>query len=145
MVARNQKAKDDLRKQDIKNFIKEHPGVQTSKIAKFVYVGHRRASTLLTMMVNTGELFRAGSHNSTGYWTSETAWRADWDSRHKPEAVAPVKTRPICMAPAKQYPAAGLIFLSRKRPLGTNTIFDECKHNSQILPVLRVMAARRVS
>lgn len=129
-------------RQAILGHVKKNPGTQTNKICKLILVGHRRASTLLTMLANCGEIYRAGHHNITRYWISEEAYKADDINKvdEKKKEVSPPHPK---FNQHRRTTIGSMVYLSRKRPAGINTIFDECKQNSVvILPVLQVMARR---
>lgn len=144
MAPRIQFERNDERRKIIQQFITENPASQTKAVCELIHVGHRRASHILNLMANVGEIYRGGDHNTTRYWINESAFN-EWLERS-----APVKTRKVYRE-AESYRCSeyhrsflnGLIFLSKKRPSGTNTIFEECKQNSaMLLPVLQVMARR---
>ncbi len=144
MVSRIQFARNDERRKTIQEFIAENPASQTKAICELIFVGHRRASHILNMMANVGEIYRAGDHNTTRYWINEEAFH------HWMETASPPKARKVfrdeesyrCSEFHRNF-LSGMVFLSKKRPSGTNTIFEECKQNSEmLLPVLQVMARR---
>lgn len=143
MAPRIQFSRNDERREIIQQFITKNPGTQTKAICELIHVGHRRASHILNMMANISEIYRSGDHNTTRYWINEAAFN------ERPIKPAPEKVRKIfreeesfrCSEYHRSF-LGGLIFLSHKRPAGINTIFDECKHNSQMLPVLYIMARR---
>ena len=133
--------KTNYYRQTILDHIKKNPSTQTNQVCKLIFVGHRRASTLLMMLTNCGEIYRAGHHNITRYWISEEAYKAD--SRSKDDEKKKESSAPHSKFNRHRRTTIGsMIFLNRKRPAGINTIFDECRQNSTILPVLRVMARR---
>lgn len=105
----------------------------------------RSTNTLfISRLRNLGVIYRTGAERSPRYWLSKEKHQAYLKAKEDAE-IERLSNRQ--RKPAfKVDEMDTLIFLSKKRPSGTNTIFEECKQNSaMLLPVLRTMAARRVA
>ena len=134
----------ETRKKIIKNFVAAHNGVRRVDVQNKLGLKDTFTAELLTRIVRLGEIYRFGTGPTIRYWISEEAYKADSrskDDEKKKESSAPHSK----FNQHRRTTIGSMIFLNRKRPAGINTIFDECRQNSTILPVLRVMAARRVA
>jgi len=133
----------ETRKQAIKTFIAAHNGVRRIDVQNKLGLKDTFTANLLTRIIRLGEIYRFGTGPTIRYWISEEHMNEYNASQVEPPKP---KTRtPVIVGRKKPNNNPTMIFLSRKRPVGINTIFDECRQNSTILPVLRVMAARRVA
>ncbi|CAH0205558.1 hypothetical protein SRABI106_01630 [Rahnella aquatilis] len=134
----------ESRKEEMKRYIASKNGIRGCEIEEVLSLGRSRANAMLLKVVRLGEIYKSGAGPTTRFWINEAHY-----IQHK-EAEIPqrkyVKDKPanITVVVEKREPSP-MKFLSRKRPAGINTVFEECKQNFGILPVLQVMAARRVA
>ena len=131
-------------RQAVQQYITEHPGSQTNQISKILHVGHRQASTILRMLSNCGDIYRAGHHNVTRYWISAVAYKTEGVCGDAERETFDSKSKATSSRYNQHHRTniSSMVFLSKRRPVGINTVFEESKRNSQILPVLQVMARR---
>ena len=118
------------RRAEIVEFLASNPGAKKKDIACAVGIVYRTASTLLGALKHSGQIYATGTNHNVRYW------KVDGPMIDMPE------TEPEPIVPATSV-GRGMVFLSRRRPSGINTVFEECRHNSaMLLPVLQVMARR---
>ncbi len=134
-------------RQVVQQYITEHPGSQTNQISKILHVGHRRASSILMMLTNCGDIYRGGNHNKTRYWISAAACKKDGVCEEAEQETFESRSKGSSSRHNQHHrtTCSSMVFLSKRRPQCINTVFEECKQNFGILPVLQVMAARRVA
>jgi hypothetical protein len=130
----------ETRKKIIKNFVSSHNGVRRKEVQIKLGLGDTFTAELLTKIIQLGELYRSGNGSNIRYWISE-----DRMNEYNASQVEPPKPKtkpPVIVGRRKPNNNPTMIFLNRKRPAGINTVFEECKQNFGILPVLQVMARR---
>lgn len=134
----------EQRKKLITDYLALNNQATASELKKILHFPLSTASLFLTRLRNLGHIYRTGPATSPRYWLSESRYLA-WVKVNEDAEIEKLKT----MTRKREFEISepdSLIFLSKKRPLGTNTIFEECKQNSaMLLTVLRTMAARRVT
>lgn len=135
----------ETRKKIIKNFVAAHNGVRRVDVQNKLGLKDTFTADLLTRITRLGEIYRFGTGPTIRYWISEERMNEYNASQVEPEPISVKEVAPVskCRRSASADPE--MIFLSRKRPDGVNVVFEECKQNFGILPVLKVMAARRVA
>lgn len=133
----------ETRKQAIKTFIAAHNGVRRIDVQNKLGLKDTFTAELLTRIVRLGEIYRIGTGPTIRYWISEERMNEFMSSQSEPVPVKEMAPVSKCRRSVSADPE--MIFLSRKRPAGVNVVFEECKQNFGILPVLKVMAARRVA
>lgn len=143
MKSIEKRLKSDSQKELIRQFIITNQGSRTQNIMSLLSVCHRRASMLLSQMIEKGMLFRTGSTYTTRYWSSESKSKA---SETTPREMSDKEVAARSLAAKKssnkvRNDMPGMVFLCHKRPNSINKVFEQCKQNSeQALIVYRVMA-----
>lgn len=130
----------ERRKKLVTDYLALNDQATASELKEILHFPRSTASLFLTRLRNLGHIYRTGPATSPRYWLSESRYLA-WVKAKEDAEIEKLNTRTRKRA-FKVCEPDHLIYLSKKRPAGINTIFDECKHNSQILPVLQVMARR---
>lgn len=130
----------EIRKQIIKNFVAENNGVRRIDVQNKLGLKDTFTVELLTKIARLGEIYRSGTGPIIRYWISE-----EHMNEYNASQVEPPKPKtnpPVIVGRRQPNLNPTMIFLSKKRPAGINTVFEECKQNFGILPVLQVMARR---
>ena len=119
-----------------------HNGVRRVDVQNKLGLKDTFTAGLLTRITRLGEIYRFGTGPTIRYWISEERMNEYNASLAEPEPISVKEVAPVskCRRSASADPE--MIFLSRKRPDGVNVVFEECKQNFGILPVLQVMARR---
>lgn len=121
------------RRAAIVEFLVANPGAKKKDIASAVGIVYRTASTLLGALKHSGQIYATGTNHNVRYWKADGPIVDTNEAEPEPEPAMPASAV-----------GRGMVFLSRRRPSGINTVFEECRHNSaMLLPVLQVMARRR--
>jgi subtilase family serine protease len=120
----------DERKNQILKFLTINPGSKKSDIAEHLGLTYRTTTKLIGVMKAAGEVFYTGSNHGIQYWV-EPQGSGNYVSTKRDYVVTGDSLD------------GGLLFLNHCRPSGKNVVFDQCKENYTLLPVLRVMAGRR--
>ena len=128
------------RRKLIAGYVAERDGVRMCEIIKLLGLSRNQVVVIVNRTENLGDIWRS---EGLRYFRDEAHFLAVGveDQKRRAARIEQV-VRSRGNEGEKHY---GLKFLSRKRPDSINTIFDECRQSSTILPVLRVMAARRVA
>lgn len=136
------KLKSDTQKELIRQLIISKQGSRTQDVMDLLSVCHRRASKLLMEMTNAGKLFRTGATYTVRYWSSEAASkRVDAAPRELSDAEMQARRSAANKSMKERSDMPGMVFLCEKRPKSINTVFEQCKKNSEkALMVYRVMA-----
>lgn len=133
----------DKRVKAVIDYLTAHDCAQSYQLKALLGMPKSTADAFIAKLRAMGIIYRHGSAACPRYWLSKARYQSWMQAKEGAEVErvnALSRKRPFKVSGIDQ-----LIFLNRKRPSGINTIFDECRQNSTILPVLRVMAARRVA
>lgn len=133
----------DKRVKAVTDHLNAHDCAQSYQLKALLGMPKSSAGGFLAKLKAIGIIYRHGSAACPRYWLSEARYKAWMQAKEDAEVErvnALSRKRPFKVNESDQ-----LIFLNRKRPAGINTVFEECKQNFGILPVLQVMAARRVA
>lgn len=136
------KLKSDSQKELIRQLIISKQGSRTQDVMDLLSVCHRRASKLLFELTMSGKLFRTGATYTVRYWSSEAASkRVEAAPRELSDAEMQSRRVAAKKSMKERSDMPGMVFLCEKRPKSINTVFEQCKKNSeQALMVYRVMA-----
>lgn len=88
-----------------------------------------------------GEIYKSGAGSATRFWINEAHYKQHSEVDIPQRKYKMDKPAKITVQMEKPEPEE-MKSLSKKRPAGINTVFEECKQNFGILPVLKVMARR---
>lgn len=128
------------RRQLIADYVAERDGVKMCELIKLIGLSRTQVADIVNRTEKLGDIWRS---KGLRYFRDESHFLAvGVEDQNRRDAHIEQVVRSRGNEGERHY---GLKFLSRKRPASINTIFDECRQNSTILPVLRVMAARRVA
>lgn len=136
------KLKSDTQKELVRQLIISKQGSRTQDVMDLLSVCHRRALKLLMEMTNAGKLFRTGATYTVRYWSSEVASQRE-EAAPRKLSDAEMHSRRVAANKSmkERSDMPGMVFLCEKRPKSINTVFEQCKKNSeQALMVYRVMA-----
>lgn len=136
------KLKSDTQKELIRQLIISKQGSRTQDVMDLLSVCHRRATKLLMEMTRSGKLFRTGATYTVRYYSSEVASQRE-EAAPRKLSDAEMHSRRVAANKSikERSDMPGMIFLCEKRPKSINTVFEQCKKNSeQALMVYRVMA-----
>ena len=139
------KLKSDTQKELIRQLIISKQGSRTQDVMDLLSVCHRRASKLLFELTMSGKLFRTGATYTVRYWSSEAASkRVEAAPRELSDADMQARRSAAKKSMKERSDMPGMVFLCDKRPKSINTVFEQCKKNSeQAMMVYRVMAGVR--
>lgn len=127
----------------VTDYLTVHDCAQSYQLKALLGMPKSTAGAFIAKLRAMGIIYRHGSAVCPRYWLSKARYQAWMQVKEDVEVErvnALSRKRPFKVSGIDQ-----LIFLNRKRPTGINTVFEECKQNFGILPVLQVMAARRVA
>ncbi|MES4613554.1 hypothetical protein A8A01_03210 [Ewingella americana] len=125
----------------VRDYATKNNSFSASDVERLLNISRTSAKNLVNRCINLGDIYRSGSGRGSSLWLNEDKF-IKYGLEKEMQRQANRKRKPAF----KVTDMDTLIFLSKKRPSGTNTIFEECKQNSaMLLPVLRTMAARRVA
>lgn len=145
MMTSNKMTKEDYdrRVKAVTDYLNAHDCAKSYQLKALLGMPKSTAGAFIAKLRAVGIIYRHGSAACPRYWLSKTRYQAWMQAKEDAEVErvnALSRKRPFKVSAVDQ-----LIFLNRKRPSGINTVFEECKQNFGILPVLQVMAARRVA
>lgn len=134
--------KETLRhKSAIAEFVKEHEGVQMRYLIELIHIGPRRTNEIVRQMLNSGTIYKSGKTVTSRYWSSEEAANNGRDTGRIMADSEIESRRRLGETNAERREMPGMVFLCDKRPKSFNTVFEQCKQNSErTLMVYRVMA-----
>lgn len=125
------------RRKQIADYVAERDGVRMCELIKLIGLSRTQVADIVNRTEKMGDIWRS---EGLRYFKDEAHFLAVGveDQKRRAAHIDQV-VRSRGNEGERHY---GLKFLSRKRPAGINTVFDECRQNSTILPVLKVMARR---
>lgn len=130
----------EQRKKLITDYLETHDNVKSSVLKGLLGFPRSTNSLFLTRLKNMGIIFRSGGATSPRYWANEERYLA---AGRQIEAAEVERVHKLTRKAAfKVSDRDTLIYLNKKRPAGVNTVFEDCKRNSTMLPVLKVMSRR---
>ncbi|MCS3423422.1 hypothetical protein M2403_002023 [Rahnella sp. BIGb0603] len=125
------------RRQLIADYVAERDGVKMCELIKLIGLSRTQVADIVNRTEKLGDIWRS---KGLRYFRDEAHFLAvGVEDQNRRTAHIEQVVRSRGNEGERHY---GLKFLSRKRPDSINTIFDECRQNSTILPVLKVMARR---
>lgn len=134
----------EQRKRLVTDYLEENEFATAGQLKAILELPRSTSTLFISRLRNLGIIYRTGAERSPRYWLNKEKYQAHIKAKEDAE-IERLNNRKR-KAAFKVNELDTLIFLSKKRPSGTNTIFEECKQNSaMLLPVLRTMAARRVA
>lgn len=125
------------RRQQIAEYVAERDGVRMCELIKLIGLSRTQVADIVNRTEKMGDIWRS---EGLRYFRDEAHFLAvgvEDQNRRAAHIDQVVRSRGN---EGERY--SGMRFLTKKRPSSTNTIFEECKRNSQIFPVLQVMARR---
>lgn len=128
------------RRKMIADYVAERDGVKMCELIKLIGLSRTQVADIVNRTEKLGDIWRS---KGLRYFKDEAHFLAvgvEDQKRRTAHIEQVVRSRGN-----EGERHSGMRFLTRKRPSSINTIFEECRQNSTILPVLRVMAARRVA
>lgn len=137
------------RRQQVKEFVASKNGIKGIEIERILGLKRSRAAVILLKIVRMGDIYKSGNNSGSVYWIDENHFLNNRviARKKKPRKFSErgcLNDASAALPVIRRREPSPIVFLSRKRPAGVNTVFQECKENFKILlPVLEVMARGR--